>query len=86
MTTVTISGIVSHVEESRRDNALWVALVLSGTPQWKIILKDKAAEEVLAKVCAGSEVVASGTYIQSSINDNQTVLKLFATDCMRFDI
>lgn len=86
MTTVTISGTVNQVEESRRDNALWVALVLPGAPQWKIILKGSAAEEVLTKVCAGSEVVASGTYIQSSVNDNQTVLKLFATDCMRFDI
>lgn len=86
MTTVTISGTVNQVEESRRDNALWVALVLSGNPQWKVILKGNAAEEVLTKVCAGSEVVASGTYIQSSINDNQIVLKLFATDCMRFDI
>lgn len=86
MTTVTISGTVGQVEESRRDNSLWVALVLSGAPQWKIILKGQAAEDVLTKVCAGSEVVASGTYIQSSINDNQTVLKLFATDCMRFEI
>lgn len=86
MTTVTISGTVCHIEESRRDNSLWVALVLPGAPQWKIILKGSAAEEVLTKVCAGSEVVASGTYIQSSVNDNQTVLKLFATDCMRFDI
>ena len=80
MTTVTISGCVSIVEEFQKD-VLWAAFVLKGNPEWKVILKGKPAEEALKTIMSGSSIIASGTLVRFE----KDAFKLFATDCMKFE-
>ena len=80
MTTLTINGAVKSIEKSR-GKTLWVALILSGSPIWKIIFKNDFAEKVLRDVAIGDEIIADGTFVT---NANDT-FKLFANGYMKLE-